>query len=236
LEDKFYNDLEQSNVAMIYTHGGNAFCGGFYQIQKQRDIWVSLHKEGDDGLGKGNLRHLFLASCASMNWMHGPKHGDYQNLFSDWMNGHVADGIRTICGTDGGYAGTYFDGFIFFKYYHQGDTITQAWFNMELDISLDNVPVVVAYGSTEDEAAATLFNGHFAKERAGTGWAIAAELITDHYLTHQACCLTEPDPDLHSLCVDLSISECTAKGGESQGANTQCADHCPYNPYPLCFE
>jgi hypothetical protein len=163
------------------------------------------------------------------------KHGEYQNLFSDWMNGHVADGIRTICGTDGSYAGTESDGFRFFQYYHQGDTISQAWFNMQLNINSENVPVVVAYGKTEEEAASTLFNWRFTKERAGTGWVVAAELITDHLKTHQACCLTEPDSGANSICIDTSTSACTARSGISQGENTHCADHCPYYPYPLCF-
>lgn len=184
LEDAFYSDLEQSNVALVYAHGGDAFHDGYYQIQKEEDIWVRFHGAADDGLGKGRLRYLFLTSCASMNWNHGPKHGEYQNLFSDWMNWHIADGIRAVYGTDGGYGGTDFDGFRFFRYYHLGDTITQAWFNMELQNTPQNVPVAVAYGNTEDEVAATLFDERsFERGRAGTGWIMAVELVTDHLLS-----------------------------------------------------
>jgi hypothetical protein len=243
LEDKFYNDLEECHVATISTHGGMAFCFGFYQFLKERDLWVSLHRPGDDGLGKGNLRHLFLASCSSMNWNHGPKHGEQQNLFSDWMNSHVADGIRTVCGGDGELAGTHFTGLRFFKNYHLNESITQAWFDMQLEECTCNIPAVVAYGSTEDDAAATLFDGRFTKERGGTGWIIAAEVITKHLLTHQACCLPG------GRCIDAASDDCLNPdyvkwytggdvdvAGTPMGSNTQCCIHCPeYYGYPLCF-
>lgn len=189
LENEFYGDLEECHVALITAHGGVAFHWegfDFYQFLKQRDQWVSLHRETDDGLGKGNLRHLILASCSSMNWIHGPMHQEPQNLFSDWMNWHVADGIRTVCGADSVSAGAHITGLRFFKYYHQGDSISQAWFNTELEKDEENTPVVVAYGGTEELAVSTLFDGRFQVQRAGTGYIIAAMLITPHLAQHLA--------------------------------------------------
>lgn len=203
LEQAFYDDLESCHAAILNTHGGYAWCDTSYQFQSKPDVWVSLHREGDDGLGKGNLRHLFLLTCSSMQWNHGPLHGEPANLFSDWMNSHVADGIRTICGYDSGAAGYHSNGFKFFESYHKGDSISQSWFNMGLRESLSNIPVVVSYGSNEAEAAATLFDGRFTKTRGDTGWIIAAELVTDHLIAHQACCL----PD--GRCEGLPWYECT---------------------------
>ncbi len=189
LEEEFYSDLEECHVAMISAHGGIAFHWegfDFYQFLKKRDMWVSLHREADDGLGKGNLRHLILASCSSMNWIHGPMHHEPQNLFSDWMNWHVADGIRTVCGADSVSVGAHITGLRFFNYYHLGDSISQAWFNTELEKCEENTPVVVAYGGTAEQAASTLFDGRFQIQRAGTGHIIAAGLITPHLAQHLA--------------------------------------------------
>jgi hypothetical protein len=235
LEQEFYDDLEACHVAMINTHGGYAWCDISYQFQSKPDVWVSLHREGDDGLGRGNLRHLFLLTCSSMQWNHGPKHGESINLFSDWMNGHIADGIRTICGYDAGSEGYHSNGFKFFESYRKGDSISQSWFNMGLKESLRNIPVVVSYGTNEAEAATTLFDGKFTKTRGGTGWIIAAELITDHLVTHQACCLPEPDPDLGTYCINVSVSECISRGGIPQGNYSVCGDHCPWYPYIFCL-
>ena len=166
LQPAFYDDLEWNHIAMISTHGGIAFCDkglDFYQFLKERDLWVSLHRPQDKGLGDGNLRHLFLATCSSMNWNHGPKHGEMTNLVSDWMNEHIADGVRTICGADGVLAGAHMNGLKFFNKYRFGESISQAWFDMILDECTCNIPVTVAYGSTEDEAAINLFDGRFTK-------------------------------------------------------------------------
>jgi len=237
LDQTFYNDLEQNHVAVISTHGGMAFCNqglDFYQFLKEHDLWVSLHREGDNGLGQGSLRHLFLATCSSMNWNHGPKHGELQNLFSDWMNWHVANGVRTICGADGVLAGMHMNGLVFFDHYHKGESVSQAWFNMLLKECTCNVPVIIAYGSTEDEAAANLFDGRFTKERGGTGWIIAAELVTEHLITHQACCVPG------GTCIDAAYEECKDPTwvkwytgglyeieGTPMGENTQCGIVCP---------
>ncbi len=250
LEQAFYDDLEWNHIAVISTHGGTAFCQppphgqslDFYQFLKERDLWVSLHRPEDKGLGYGSLRHLFLATCSSMNWNHGPKHGDSPNLVSDWMNGHIADGIRTICGADGPLAGSHMSGFKFFNMYRFGDSITQAWFDMIMDECTCNIPVTVAYGSTEDEAAINLFDGRFTKTRGGTGWIIAAELITEHLTTHQACCVAP------GTCIDASYEECNDPSmvkwytdgkfevvGTPMGTGSLCGTYCPQRvDYNLC--
>jgi len=216
---QFYDDLESCHVAMIGTHGGMVSCES-YQFEKEYHIWVHLHFEGLEGLGHGNLRYLFLASCSSMNWNHGPKHGEPENLGKDWFNNHIADGIRLVCGSDGVSAGMHITGLRFFKFYNAGDSISQAWFNTEFDKCKDagghpcNVPVAVAYGSTEEETAMTLFDERqFKKDRAGTGWIIAAELVTEHLRQHKACCMPEPDPHTGSYCFDFPEYECAILGG-----------------------
>jgi hypothetical protein len=218
LEQQFYDDLEGNHVAMFSTHGGVAVCkkdrnNDFYQFLQEGAHWVKLHWEGDPGLGHGNLRHLFLATCSSMGWNHGPKHGEMANLAPDWMNKHVADGIRTICGADGEARGAHMSGLEFFGYYHKGESISQAWSNMALDECTCNMPVTVAYGSTEDEAASILFDGRFTKDRGNKGWVIAAELITEHLATHQACCVA-------GSCKDVPLEECE---GTPKGIDSQCS-------------
>ena len=95
------------------------------------------------------------------------------NIADDWMSAHVADGIRTVCGSDGVYSGADRGGWRLFGDYHKGESISQSWINSLLTECTCNHPVVVAYGSTEAEAASTLFDGRFTKTRGGTGWVIA---------------------------------------------------------------
>jgi hypothetical protein len=173
LESAFYQDLENCDVAMINAHGGPAFGIAHYHFQPQRDIWTYVHSSGLDGLGKGRLRYLFLASCASMNWhQEEPKY-----LEADWLNNHVADGIRSIFGTDGGYAGTYFDGLIFYSFYNNGDSVSDSWSNMEITISEDNVPVAIGYGKNPFDALASLLDDRFTKTRAHNNAAAVLTLI-----------------------------------------------------------
>ena len=149
-------------------------------MRKAFDQWIILHEEGDAGLGDGNLRHLFLETCASINWIYGPEEeGVTQNIETDWMNSHVADGIRTVCGTDGSYGGADRSGWRFFGSYHRGESVSQSWVNASIEECTCNHPVVLAYGATEDEAASTLYDGRFSTQRAGTGWVIALEVWVD---------------------------------------------------------
>jgi len=77
LEPEFYSDLEASHAALITTHGGP--INDVYQFRRGFDVWVTLHVPGDDGLGVGNLRHLFLEGCASINYL---TTNSFRNLFT----------------------------------------------------------------------------------------------------------------------------------------------------------
>lgn len=228
---QFYDDLEQCQVAMISTHGGQPRCRDFrfFQFKKEYETWVSLHREMDDGLGKGNLRHLFLQTCDSMGRFHSEKHGNQQIFDAQWMNGHIADGIRTICGLDGpasGKQGAHVTGLPFFSHYYKGDPIVDAFFAQELDACDCNTPVIIAFGGTPQEAASTAFDGRFETERAGTGHIMVLEVITPHLSHHGACCLPEPDPDTNRYCIDVPDYECIAKGGSPEGYH--CNWCCPF--------
>ena len=164
MEDEFYNDLEECNVAMLTAHGGPVFGIPYYHFQPYRGIWAYVHTAGLNGLGNGNLRHLFLGSCAGMNWnIEEPYY-----LNDVWLNNHVADGIRSIYGTDGPfYAAPFEEGLIFFRYYHSGDSVSDSWVNMALTIDSRNVPVGVGYGNNPFDALASLMDERFTRTRAG---------------------------------------------------------------------
>lgn len=225
LESAFYDDLESSHIAMINTHGGPIWSHRIgrhtFQFLRNYDQWVTLHEPGDDGLGTGLLRHLFLETCSPMNWRNNYK-DHVKNLVTDWMNSHVANGIRTVAGYDGGRIGGQVTGWRFFGHYHKGESVSQAWFNTGLEEYDCNVPIMVAYGSDEQEAAAILFDGRFSQTRASTGWAMAAEPVTERYLEPRGCCLnTVTGP----TCVELDHADCEAFGGLPLDCGTNCEEH-----------
>lgn len=225
LEQQFFDDLESAQVAMINTHGGpleSLRIGRHtFQFMRNYDEWVTLHEPGDDALGTGLLRHLFLETCSGLNWRNNFK-DHVKNLVSDWMSAGVADGLRTVGGFDGGRIGGQVTGWRFFGHYHKGESISQAWFNMGLEEFDCNVPIMVAYGTTEQDAAATLFDGRFSHSRAGTGWAIAVEPITERYLEPRACCL---NTSVGPTCVELNHADCEAFGGLPLDCGTTCEEH-----------
>jgi hypothetical protein len=220
----FYDDLESCHVAMINTHGGpieSARIGRkTFQFLRSRDEWVTLHEEGDDGLGIGKLRHLFLETCSSINWLNNYR-DDPKTLFTDFMNSHVADGVRTIGGFDGSRCGGDVTGWRFFGHYHAGESVSQAWFATGLEEYECNMPIVVAYGDTEKDAASILFDGRFSARAAGTGWYIAAEPITEAHLEARACCVhSSSGPS----CVELSHADCEANGGQPLNCGDTCEE------------
>jgi hypothetical protein len=224
LKAPFYQDLESNHIALINTHGGP--IDGVYQMRRGMDIWFKLHEEGDDGLGKGRLRYLFLETCSGMNWNNNV-FWQPQNLFTDWMNWHVADGLRMALGYDGSRIGHFWNGWLFFGYYHGGDSISQAWFNQALLTHSCNVPVVVAYGDTEEETLATLLDGRFKRSRGGKGWIIASEVLTHALLNEpRPCCMPG------GSCVAKTRFECLNSGGRPHECGKSCGDEdvtCP-NP------
>ena len=64
-EAAFYRDLEQCNVAFIFSHGGP--IQGIYQVRRGLDVWVVLAPPSRK-LGVGKLRHLFLDGCAAFTY------------------------------------------------------------------------------------------------------------------------------------------------------------------------
>jgi len=221
LEEAFYQDLETLHIGLIYTHGGplDSIATGrsTFSFLRNRDRWAVLREPGDPGLGHGNLRHLFLETCSSMNW-NNTTHT--KNLFSDWMTNDVADGIRTVGGFDGMLADGETMGWRYFSRYNAGDSLSDSWFFAGIDVSTCNVPIVAAYGSTEEEAATTLFDGRFSQSRAGTGWVIAAEVIPQR-VTHEdrACCFASGG------CSDVIFGACVALGGRPLDCGMTCEEH-----------
>jgi hypothetical protein len=169
----------------------------------------------------GRLRHLFLETCSTMNWLNSYR-DDPVTLVEDFMNSHVADGVRTIGGFDGGRVGGQVTGWRFFGHYHAGESISQSWFAMGLEEYDCNVPIMVAYGTDEEDAAGVLFDGRFTARRGRTGWAVAAEPVTDRFLEPRACCLpTAAGPP----CVELTHKECIDLGGEPLDCGNTCEEH-----------
>ncbi len=222
LEQSFYDDLESCHVAMINTHGGpinlNRVGRPTFQFLRDRDQWATLHEPGDDGLGTGKLRYLLLQTCSSVNWRNNFRN-DPKTLFTDWMNEHVADGVRAVGGFDGCLVGGTQTGWRFFGHYHNDESFSQAWIAMGLEEYECNMPIVVAYGSDEDDAARTLFDGRFTSVRGETGWVMAVEPITEEHLEPRACCMP---PGADRTCTMKSHFDCEASGGEPLDCGTSC--------------
>ncbi len=171
LSTKFYEDLEASHVSVITTHMGT--IDDTFKFQQKQDIWLKLHTRKDPGLGSGNLRHLFLQGCSSMNYLVESDH-DFNNLFSDWINDHVAAGIRTISGFDGGATFCDRNGWRYFGRYNKGDSLTDSFFLGDLDETHENNPLTIAYGPTQEAAFKTLVDGRFETEATIATWAVVS--------------------------------------------------------------
>lgn len=216
----FYDALEDCHVAMINTHGGplESMRGDnhrTFSFLRNRDIWSVLREEGDPSLGVGKLRHLILETCSPMNW----NFDNRKNIEDDWMNWHVADGIRTVSGYDGTRFGGEVTGWRFFGTYHMDETAFQAWITAALEECDCNVPIVAAYGETAREAAMTLFDGRFSRNPARTGWIYVAEVIPSRVVTEdRACCFS-------TECSDMTRSECIDEGGRPLDCGTTCEEH-----------
>jgi hypothetical protein len=137
------------------------------------------------------------------------------------MNRHAAEGIRTIGGFDGGRIGGETTGWRFFGHYHLGESISQAWINMALEEYECNAPVMLAYGTSENNAAETLFDGRFTKTRVHANWAIAVEPLTEELLAPRGCCRRAIRPP----CIDMTHAECEASGGEPLDCGKRSAEH-----------
>jgi hypothetical protein len=237
LEQRFYDDLESSHVVMINTHGGpiRSHRSGrdTFQFLTSCDNWVPLRDDGDDGLGTGRLRYLFLETCSNMNWRNNWK-GDPKTLADDWLNEEVADGIRMVGGYDGGRTGWRISGWRFFKHYNLGDSVGQAWMSMALEENECHAPVVVAYGWNEVDARRTLFDGRFSKTRAAGDCAVVSGPLTEKLLEPRGCCLETPGPIVIRTCEEMTHTECEAAGGEPLDPCTNCVDDAACGCFGVC--
>lgn len=162
----FYQDLERCQVVYISTHGGNV--GRRFRLQRNLDVWVKFDPPKGQGLGSGNLRHLFFEGCGSMTYL---AEGDRTVLLDTWIRSSFIDGVRTISGNDGGHTGLDRSGWRFYGRYNKGDSICDAWALGNLDENVANNPVTIAYGQTHQEAIDTLLTGRLTTRRAGSSWA-----------------------------------------------------------------
>jgi hypothetical protein len=156
----FYRDLEACNVAFLFTHAGP--IQGVYQVRRGPDVWVVLATPRHT-LGVGKLRHLFLDGCAAFTFRREPQAA---HLLTTWIRRAPANGVRTVCGVDGGASLLDRSGWRFFGHYNKGESISDAWAFAILDESVENCPATAAYGKTTDEAVECLLKGRFSNERA----------------------------------------------------------------------
>ena len=89
-----------------------------------------------------------------------------RHLVQTWIERTPVDGVRTVCGGDGGNTGVDRGGWRYFGYYNKGESISDSWAFSVLDEYIENCPVTAAYGSTTREALGTLFTGRFTDQRA----------------------------------------------------------------------
>ena len=112
-------------------------------------------------------------------------------------------------------------GWRFFGHYHAGESISQSWIAMGLEEYDCNMPIMVAYGEDEEDAASVLFDGRFSTVRGRTGWAMAVEPVTERHLEPRACCIaTSAGPS----CVELTHSQCDAEGGQPLDCGNTCEE------------
>ena len=166
----FYDDLEKCNVAFFFSHGG----GKRFGLQQQLDVWVNFMPQTED-LGEGNLRHIFLASCAGATYLREPEGA---NLLDTYIREAKVNGLRTVCAFDGG-ASYGVIGWRFFSHYNKFETVSDSWVFGMLDESPIHFPVTVSYGETPDEAVDTLLHGRFSDERAGAKYVVISDWTTD---------------------------------------------------------
>jgi hypothetical protein len=156
----FYKDLEECNVAFIFTHGGP--IEGVYQVRRGLDVWALLAPPLRK-LGVGKLRHLFLDGCAAMTFRREPQSA---HLVRTWIRWAPANGLRTVCGVDGVSSGLDRSGWRFFGYYNKGESVSDSWAFASLDEDFENCPATAAYGKTTGEALESLLRARFIEESA----------------------------------------------------------------------
>jgi hypothetical protein len=160
LEGAFYRDLEQCNVAFLFTHGGP--IQGVYQVRRGLDVWVKLAAPPRK-LGAGKLRHLFLDGCAAFTYRREPQAA---HLVKTWIRQAPVNGLRTVCGVDGAASLLDRGGWRFFGHYNKGESISDSWAFALLDEFVENCPATAAYGNTVSDAVESLLHGRFTEKKA----------------------------------------------------------------------
>lgn len=155
----FYTDLEQCNVAFIFTHGGP--IQGVYQMRRGLDEWAKL-VQPPRKLGVGKLRHLFLDGCAAFTYRREP---EAAHLVKTWIRQAPVSGLRTVSGVDGGASLLDRGGWRVFGYYNKGESISDSWAFSLLDEFVENCPATAAYGETISEATGSLLRGRFTDQK-----------------------------------------------------------------------
>ncbi|HRX86897.1 MAG TPA: DUF6345 domain-containing protein [Phycisphaerae bacterium] len=173
LEPPFYVDLEQCDVACVFTHGGSV--GTRFRFRRQLDVWVKFDPPPGTALGQRRLRHLFLEGCSTMAYVAEP---NKCTLFDAWALSGFIGGIRTICGTDGEHTSLDRSGWRFYGRYNKGDSISDAWTLAQVDERPGNNAVTAAFAATRAEALTTLLESRFSTKRAGAAWC-AVSVWTD---------------------------------------------------------
>jgi hypothetical protein len=160
-DPSFYRDLEQCHVAFLFTYGRT--FEGVFQVRRGWEVLVVLLPPSRK-LGVDHLRHLFLDGCGAFTFRRGNP-ALQAHLVKTWIEQAPADGLRTVCGSDGGLGGDR-GGWRYFGYYNKGESISDSWAFADLDEYVENCPVTAAFGSTTREALGTLLTGRFTDQRA----------------------------------------------------------------------
>ena len=163
---RFYADLERCDVVYVSTHGGQ--LDHRFRFRRNPDVWVAFNPPEGRGLGSGRLRHIFWECCGAMSCVELP---DEYVLVETWLHREWIDGVRMICGNDGGHSGRDRSGWRFYGYYNKGDSISEAWTASQHDEYVRNCPVTIGYGETRDAALETLYTDRFNRKRAKPTWA-----------------------------------------------------------------
>jgi hypothetical protein len=160
LERAFYRDLEECNVAFVFTHGGP--IEGVYQVRRGLDVWV-VFAPTSRRLGTGNLRHLFLDGCSALTYRREPESA---HLVATWIRRAPVNGVRTVSGVDGGASLLDRSGWRFFGHYNRGESVSDSWAFALLDEFIENCPATAGYGNTTQSAVESLLAGRFSDEKA----------------------------------------------------------------------
>jgi hypothetical protein len=131
-------------------------------VRRGLDVWIVLAPPSRK-LGVGKLRHLFLDGCGAMTYRREPQSA---HLVKTWIRMAPVNGLRTVCGVDGGASLLDRGGWRFFGYYNKGESVSDSWAFALLDEFVENCPATATYGKTRGAALESLLQGRFVDKRA----------------------------------------------------------------------